>query len=275
VTASATIDLVDTHCHLNLDEFDADRGEVLARATDNGIGRILIPGIDIETSKTAIKCSIDYKPVYAAVGVHPNNGSSRMRDSLVELKQLVSQEKVVAIGEIGLDYYRDYTPKDVQRSLFSKQLEFAAEIGLPVIVHNRDASEDIIDLLMNWQKNLMSDGCRLADHPGVLHSFSGSVEMAQEMAEHHFKIGITGAVTFRNAYNLQAVVEALSLESILIETDAPYQTPHPYRGKRNEPSNVRIVAEKIAEIKAIPLEEIAKVASHEADKLFNWREIHC
>lgn len=275
MTASSTIELVDTHCHLNLEEFDADRSEVLARAANNLIRRILIPGIDIETSKTAIKCSIDYDPVYAAVGVHPNNGLSWTGDSLIELKQLVSEGKVVAIGEIGLDYYRDYTPKDLQRSIFSQQLELAAKAGLPVIVHNRDASEDMSDLLINWQSDLEAHGSRIADCPGVLHSFSGSVEMAQEMAEHHFKIGITGAVTFRNAQNLQTVVAMVPLESILIETDSPYQTPHPFRGKRNEPSNVRIVAEKIAELKAIPLEEVANVTTHEADKLFNWREIHC
>jgi TatD DNase family protein len=274
VTQSSTIDLVDTHCHLNLEEFDADRSEVLARAANNLIRRILIPGIDIETSKTAIKCSIDYDPVYVAVGVHPNNGLSWTENSLIELKQLVSKEKVVAVGEIGLDYYRDNTPKDIQRSIFSQQLEFAAKYELPIIVHNRDASDDISDLLINWQYELKVHGSKIADCPGVLHSFSGSVEMAQEMAERHFKIGITGAVTFRNAQNLQTVVAIVPLESILIETDSPYQTPDPFRGKRNEPSNVRIVAQKIADLKAIPLEDVAKVTSLEADKLFNWREIH-
>jgi TatD DNase family protein len=274
VTGSLTIDLVDTHCHLNLEEFDTDRDEVLFRAKDNSIVKILIPGIDIETSKYAIKCSTDYEPAYAGVGVHPNYGLCWTADSLVELKQLVCEEKVVAIGEIGLDYYRGNTPKDVQQSIFCQQLELAAEVELPVIVHNRDASEEITDLLKNWQSDLEVQGSRIAKRPGVLHSFSGSTVMALEMAEHHFKIGITGAITFRNALNLQAVVEALSLESILTETDSPYQTPHPYRGKRNEPSNVRIVAEKIAELKAIPVEEVAKVTTHEADMLFNWREIH-
>ncbi len=275
MSARLTIDLVDTHCHLNLEEFDPDRREVITRARENGISRILVPGIDIATSKTAIKCSVDYVQAYAAVGIHPNNGLSWTGGSLLELKQLVYEEKVVAIGEIGLDYYRDYTPKELQRTIFSQQLEFAAEVGLPVIVHNRDASEDIIDRLTIWQRNLEALGSRLANHPGMLHSFLGSVEMANVMVANHFKIGITGAVTFRNAQNLQAVVESLPLESIFIETDAPYQTPHPFRGKRNEPSNVRIVAEKIAELKAIPVEKVATVTTQEADKLFNWREIHC
>lgn len=269
-----TFDLVDTHCHLNLEEFDTDRDEVFFRAKDNSIFKLLIPGIDIGSSKSAIKCSYEHAPAYAAVGVHPNYGLSWTSDSPIELKQLISEEKVVAIGEIGLDYYRDYTPKNVQQSIFYQQLELAAEVELPVVVHNRDASEEITDLLKNWQSGLEVRGSRIANRPGVLHSFSGSIEMAQEMVQHHFKIGITGAVTFQNALDLQAVVAILPLESILTETDSPYQTPHPYRGKRNEPSNVRIVAEKIAELKTIPVEEVAKVTSHEADIMFNWREIH-
>jgi TatD DNase family protein len=274
VTVSSGIELVDTHCHLNLDEFDADRREVIARAKDSSLVRILIPGIDLETSKTAIKCSIDNEAVYAAVGIHPNYGTSWNRNSLIELKQLVSEKKVVAIGEIGLDYYRDYTPKEIQRSIFKQQLKFAAEVELPVIVHVRDAWVDTIDLLTTWQADLMAHGSRIIEYPGVMHSFAGSVDMAHELAERHFKIGITGALTFRNSQNLQKVVAALPLESLLIETDAPFQTPHPFRGKRNEPSNVRIVAEKIAEIKAILLEEVARVTTLEADKLFNWRGIH-
>jgi TatD DNase family protein len=274
VTSGSTIDLVDTHCHLNLEEFDSDRSEVIESAREYGINRILIPGIDIKTSNKAIKCSIEFEAAFAAVGVHPNNGLSWSGNSITELKQLANHEKVVAIGEIGLDYYRDYTPKKIQRTIFNLQLEFAAEIGLPVIVHNREASDEIVQMLVGWQTVLMSEGSRLANQPGVLHSFSGTLEMAHEMAAHHYKIGITGAVTFRNAQNLQAIVAALPLVSLLIETDAPYQTPHPYRGKRNEPRNVRIVAEKIAELKAIPVEEVAEVTTQEADKLFNWREIH-
>jgi TatD DNase family protein len=274
VSFIAVLGFIDTHCHLNLEEFDHDRDQVITRALEKGITRILTPGIDIDTSKTAIKCAREFDQVYAAVGVHPNNGLSWTNESILELKQLAGEQKVVAIGEIGLDYYREYTPRELQRSIFSRQLEFAEKIGYPVIVHNRDASDDITDLLINWQKDLKKNQSKLTDHPGVLHSFSGSVEMAAHMAAHHFKIGISGPVTFRKAQNVQAVVVSLPLESIFIETDAPFQTPSPYRGKRNEPSNVRIVAEKIAELKAIPLEQVAQVTTQEADKLFNWREIH-
>ena len=269
-----TLDFVDTHCHLNLEEFDQDREQVVIRASGFGISRILTPGIDIDTSKKAIQCAFDFDQVYASVGVHPNSGLSWTDETLNELMQLANKEKVVAIGEIGLDYYREYTPRALQRSIFSHQLEFAARIGLPVIVHNRDASEDITELLLDWQSVMANNRIELGNHPGVLHSFSGSLDMAAEMVAHHFKIGISGPVTFQNAQNLQAVVASLPLESIFIETDAPYLTPQPFRGKRNEPSNVRIVAEKIAQIKGIQVEQVAKATTQEADKLFNWREIH-
>jgi TatD DNase family protein len=274
VSLNSAISFVDAHCHLNFDDFDPDRDQVVRRAWESGIRWIINPGIDIETSKTALKCSYDYPQVFAAVGVHPNTSLSWTQSSLSELKRLAGEEKVVAIGEIGLDYYRDYAPRELQRSIFIKQLELAAELELPVIIHNREASEDVTDILKNWQEGLLSKRSNLADHPGELHSFSGTLELAQEMVAHNFKIGITGPVTFRNSQILQSVVRGLSLENLIIETDAPYLSPHPYRGKRNEPANVRIVAEKVAELKSISVEHVAKSTTEEAGKLFNWREIH-
>jgi TatD DNase family protein len=270
VTLNSSLRLVDTHCHLNFNEFDQDRVQVLKRARENGISRILNPGIDIETSKTALKCSVDYHDVYVAVGVHPNSGMSWTMSTLSELRQLADEQKVRAIGEIGLDYYRDYTPKGLQRSIFSMQLELAAELRLPVIVHNREASEDILDILNNWYHALVASGSELACHPGVMHSFSGTVEFAKACISLNFKLVISGPVTFRNSQE----VNSLPLENLLIETDAPYLTPDPYRGKRNEPANVRIVAEKIAELKDYPVDEVAKITTEEAYKLFNWRVIN-
>lgn len=265
---------VDTHCHLNFDAFDRDRVQVVQRARENGINRILNPGIDIETSKTALRYSIEYPEVYAAVGVHPNSGLSWTLSSLSELKQLAREQKVVAIGEIGLDYYHDHAPRDLQRSIFLQQLELAADLGFPVIIHNREAFEDILDILQHWHHSLKDSRLKLADNPGVMHSYSGTVEMAKALITLNFKIGITGPVTFRNSQLLQSVVRSVRLESLLTETDAPYLTPHPYRGKRNEPANVRIVAEKIAELITYPVNQVAKVTTEEADKLFNWRVIH-
>jgi TatD DNase family protein len=274
VTLNLPLDLVDVHCHLNFDEFDHDRVQVIERAWENGIKRILNPGIDVETSKTALKCSYDYPQLFVAVGVHPNSALSWTQNSLTEIKQLAGEEKVVAIGEIGLDYYRNYAPRELQRSTFIQQLELAADIGLPVIIHNRDASEDILDILRIWHKELVERGSTLANHPGELHSFSGTLDLAQEIIQLNFKIGISGPVTFRNSHTLQSVVSTLSLERMLLETDAPYLSPHPFRGKRNEPANVRIVANKVAELKAISIDQVAKTTTAEANKLFNWREIH-
>jgi len=273
VESEFTIEFVDTHCHLNLDVFDNDRSQVIQRARENGIIRILIPGIDIETSRSALKYAWEFHEVYTAVGLHPNQGLSWTKGTISELRKLASEKKVVAIGEIGLDYYRDRAPIAIQQRIFEEQLELAAELGLPVIIHNREASDDILKTIKKWHDELGIRGIKLADHPGVMHSFSGDESFANEMISLNFKIGITGPVTFKKSMALQSVVAALPIESMFIETDSPYLTPHPFRGMRNEPANVRIVAEKVAELKDKKLEYIAKITTAEADKLFRWRKI--
>ncbi len=269
-----SLSLVDTHCHLNLDDFDHDRLQVVERARANGVQRILIPGIDVETSRSAIKYAHQIPEAYAAIGVHPNSALGWTKEALVELKQLAGEGKVVAIGEIGLDYYRNFAPRQTQQAIFLQQLELAAALKLPVVVHNRDASDDIRVILTDWMDKLSASGSQLTVRPGVLHSFSAGVEMAHSMANQHFSIGITGPVTYRNAHELQSVVTSVPLECLLIETDAPYLPPQPYRGKRNEPANVRIVAEKIAELCNQPIELVASITSASADRLFDWRELH-
>jgi TatD DNase family protein len=274
VAAQQTPELVDTHCHLNFNDFDIDRNLVIDRARENGISRILIPGIDIETSKSALKFASEYYEVYTAVGLHPNHGLSWTSNTISELRELASNKKVVAIGEIGLDYYRDRAPKALQQSIFEEQLQLAAELGLPVIIHNREASDDILNIIQNWRKKLGNIDSELYDRPGVMHSFSGDANLANKMILYNFKIGITGPVTFHKSQALQSVVAALPLENLFIETDAPYLTPQPFRGKRNEPANVRIIAAKIAVLKELSLDNVAKITTAEADKLFRWREIH-
>ncbi len=269
-----TSELVDTHCHLNFDDFNIDRNLVVERARENGISRILIPGIDIETSKTALQYAWEFHEVYAAVGLHPNQGLSWTDNTISDLRELACMEKVVAIGEIGLDYYRDQTPRSLQLSIFEEQLQLSAELLLPVIIHNREASGDILKIVKKWHKKLTRTGNELAAFPGVLHSFSGDEYFAREMISLNFKIGISGPVTFQKSQILQSVVHSQPVTSMLLETDAPYLTPHPYRGKRNEPANVRIVAEKISKIKEESFEKVAKITTAEADKLFRWREIH-
>jgi TatD DNase family protein len=273
VASESTIEIVDTHCHLNFDVFDNDRSQVVQRARENGIIRILIPAIDIETSKSALKYAWEFPEIYASVGLHPNQGLSWTKGTISELWKLAAEKKVVAIGEIGLDYYRDRTPIGLQQYIFEEQLELAKELGLPVIIHNREASDDIFKIIKKWHDDLSITSIKLADRPGVMHSFSGDEPFANKMTSLNFKIGVSGPVTFKKNMVLQSVVASLPIESIFIETDSPYLTPHPFRGMRNEPANVRIVAEKVADLKDETLDTIAKITTTEAETLFRWREI--
>lgn len=272
--AGYSFELVDTHCHLNFDTFDTDRDLVVDRARKNGITKIIIPAIDIDTSKSAIKIAHIYPEVYVAVGIHPNQGNDWTKQSISELETLAHDQKVVAIGEIGLDYYRDHTPWEHQRFIFNEQLNLAAELGLPVIIHHRESSDDILRILQEWNKSLVKSKLELASRPGVLHSFSGNEHLAREIISINFKIGITGPVTFKKAQNLHFVVGVIPLEDLLVETDSPFLTPHPFRGKRNEPANVRIMAEKIANLKNTSIDTVASVTTASAGKIFRWRESH-
>jgi TatD DNase family protein len=247
---------------------------VIENARSSGITRILVPGVDIESSRAAIKCATEFHEVYAAIGIHPNYGSSWKKNSLKNLRELAGNEKVVAIGEIGLDYYRDYTSREVQQSIFRQQLDLAGELGLPVVVHNRESSADILNILQEWKQVLIDHGSGITDTPGVMHSFSGDVSFARQLVSLGFKIGISGPVTFPNSIELQSVVVSINTGNLFNETDAPFLSPHPYRGKRNEPANVRIVAEKIALLKGESLGDVAKITTAGADKLFRWRKFH-
>ena len=262
--------LVDTHCHLDFNLFDNDRNEVISRAKEAGLERILNPGINIASSQNVLEYAITQELLYAAVGIHPNEASSWQDDYLDVLENLASNKKVVAIGEIGLDYYRDFSPREFQMYIFQQQLDLAGEVGLPVVIHNRDASEDVINILSDWCSELIRKASPLVERPGVLHSFSSDLKMAKSAIELNFYIGFTGPVTFRKAEQLRQIVIELPLEKLLIETDAPFLTPHPYRGRRNEPAYVHYVAEKIAEVKKISLEEVASTTTQNAKKLFLW-----
>jgi TatD DNase family protein len=274
VSSENQYELIDSHCHLNLPEFEADLEQVVIRARHNGVTRIVVPGVDSETSKTAIEYSKMYPGIFAAIGIHPNSGSNWNTNSISKLRLLSKEASVVAIGEIGLDYYRDYCPRNKQREILGYQLELAAELELPVIIHFRDSAEDLVQILVNWHESLVKGDSPLVSHPGVLHSFSGNQDMAEKMTSRNFKLGIGGPVTFRNSKTLQEIVTCLPLDSMLLETDAPYLSPDPFRGKRNEPTNVRIVAEKIALLKGIPVEQVAVITSQESVKLFFWGGSH-
>jgi TatD DNase family protein len=269
--------LVDTHCHLYFDVFDDDRLDVVTRAREFCVARILNAGIDLQTSRKAIRLAEEIPEFYAAVGVHPNDSNSWTEDALEELYFLTKQSKVVAIGEIGLDYYRNNASHDFQKKVFQQQLSLAKDCGLPVVIHIRNASfddqhasEEALQLLITWQKELEISNPDLAKRPGVLHSFSSRLSCAQLAIKSNFMIGITGPITFKNAEMLRAVVSKLPLESVLIETDAPFLAPHPYRGRRNEPAYVKYVAEKIAQIREEDVEIVAQTTTINAEKLFLW-----
>lgn len=266
--------LTDTHCHLNLNIFQEDLDEILERAWERGIERILIPGIDVATSRAALELSERSPKLFAAVGVHPGDASTWTPDTLHILRDLVQHPKVVAIGEIGLDYYRDRSPRPLQREVFRQQLELAAESNLPVVLHNRESLDDLWAELESWQEQLAQDASPLASRPGVLHSYDGDLTTAQKAIAKGFFIGISGPVTFKNARDRQQVAANLPLDHLLMETDAPYLTPHPYRGRRNEPAYVALVAEKIAELHQQPVDSVIQATWNNADQLFYWGATH-
>ena len=259
----------DTHCHLDFSQFDQDRPAVLERARKAGLVRLLVPGIDMVTSRAALALAEHHPLVFAAVGVHPNSALSWQDSTQKGLQRLASHQRVVAIGEIGLDYYRDRAPKARQLEVFSAQLALARELDLPVVIHTRNASptdraciSDVISVLSGWEPGVQ--------WRGVVHSYSGDEAEARRLIELGFYIGITGPVTYKNASGLQQLVTRLPLKRILIETDSPFLTPHPFRGKRNEPAYVLKVAEKISDLRQLPLETVASQTSQNAGRLFGW-----
>jgi len=262
--------LTDTHCHLNFDSFDSDRKSVIERSLSADVQRILNPGIDIETSLAALRLAESHSLVYCAVGVHPNSASNWTNLYTDKLSVLAKNKKVVAIGEIGLDYYRDETPKDVQVRAFCDQLILAKDLGMPIVIHCREAMSDLISIVSEWIGTLKSEEHQLRKYPGVFHSFSGNMKEAHQVVSMKFKIGITGPITFRKNDEIKQIVSELDLDHLLLETDAPFLTPHPYRGKRNEPSYIPYIAEKIASIKNVSPEYVASKTTQNSIEVFKW-----
>jgi TatD DNase family protein len=262
--------LIDTHCHLDFIDFDSDRDEVLKRAWDAGVVRILVPGIDLSTSRNAVSLAQKNENVFAATGVHPNEALSWEGETIKALRELASESKVMAIGEIGLDYYRERTSQDLQRRIFLAQLDLAAELEMPVVIHNRNASEDLISIISDWKNGLEKSKSSLMQRLGVLHSFSGNLEIAMRAIELGLYLGFTGPITFKNAEDLRQIAATVPLDKVLIETDSPFLAPQPRRGSRNEPAYVRYIAEKLAEIHQLPFEDVTAKVKSNADTLFRW-----
>ncbi len=264
------IGLIDTHCHLDFDLFDSDREAVIERAENAGIIRILNPGVDVKSSLAATSLAEKFPGVFAAVGVHPNDALTWNSDTLQQISELAKHPKVVAIGEIGLDYYRDRAPRDLQHKIFREQLRLAAELQLPVVIHNRDATGDIIKILAEWRDSLVHTDSPLVHASGVLHSYSADLAAASQVISLGFFIGFTGPVTYRKADELRKIAGILPMERILTETDAPFLTPHPKRGARNEPAYVQYIAEKLADVRGMTINALTEAIRVNANTLFNW-----
>jgi TatD DNase family protein len=247
----------ESHAHYTDERFDPDRDELLRSLHESGIGAIVNVGDSVRSSRLSVSLAERYDYIYAAVGVHPHNAEAMTSDDISELRRLAAHEKAVAIGEIGLDFYYDSSPRAVQEARFIDQLALAAETGLPVIIHSRDANRLTIDIIKE-------SGVRR----GVIHCFDGDARLASEYVELGFLIGIGGIVTYKNAPKLVEVTSFLPISSILIETDSPYLSPVPVRGTRNTSKNLAFIAQKISEIKQIPLEKVAKITYENALSFF-------
>ncbi|WP_326910603.1 TatD family hydrolase [Sedimentibacter sp. MB31-C6] len=253
------IKYVDSHAHLDDDRFNDDRDELINSLKNNGIDLVLNPGADLKSSKNAVNIANKYKNIYAAIGCHPHDSKYMTYETIEIFKEYTKNEKVVGIGEIGLDYYYDNSDREVQKKWFREQIKLAKDVDLPYIVHDRDAHEDVYRIINEEHY----DGTR-----GIIHCFSSSVEMAKEFIKLGFMISLGGPVTFKKAKTPKLVAKEIPLEYLLIETDSPYLTPVPYRGKRNEPSYVKYVAEEIAIIKNLPVEVVAEQTKENFKKLF-------
>lgn len=252
----SSLQIIDSHAHYENQRFEHDRHNMLAALPSAGVELVINVGCDIQSSCESITLAETYNHVYATVGVHPHE--AKTLTDLCELKKLCAHPRVIALGEIGLDFHYDLSPRDTQRYWFAKQLELAKEMGMPVVIHSREADEEVYEIIVNSQVR-----------SGVVHSFCGNAALACKYVQLGFHIGITGVVTFDKTGQLQEVVRTIPLAHILLETDAPYMTPKPYRGKRNESQFLTYVAQEVARIKNVPVEEVCAQTSSNVKKLFS------
>lgn len=258
--------LADTHCHLILPAFADDREAVLDRARAAGVERFLVPGIDLETSRQAVELARRHGDVFAAVGIHPHHAGAYDAQAAEALRDLAMETRVVAVGEIGLDYYRDLAPRPLQREALRGQLELAAALDLPVVIHNREASGDLLEALEAWAAQLPP---ARAERPGVLHAFSGGAGEAGRARAAGFLLGVGGPITYANGRGA-ATLAGIPPDDLLLETDSPYLPPHPLRGRRNEPAHLTHIAAALSALQDLPLDILAAATSAAAARLFGW-----
>ncbi|SFK57900.1 TatD DNase family protein [Halobacillus dabanensis] len=251
--------LFDTHVHLNADQFEGDLEETIERAQEAGVKYMTVVGFDEKTIPKAMEIAEKYENIYAAVGWHPVDAIDMTEEDLEWIEELSEHPKVVAIGEMGLDYHWDKSPKDIQKEVFRKQIRLAKKVKMPIIIHNREATDDIVEILKEEKAEEVG---------GIMHCYSGPVETAKECIDMNFMISLGGPVTFKNAKLPKEVAEAIDLKHLLVETDCPFLAPHPNRGKRNEPAYVKLVAEQIAELKGLTYEDVSETTTSNALEFF-------
>ena len=252
---------VDTHAHLQWASFDNDRKDVLERAKEKRVTRIVNIGFDIAGSLKGVKLAGNHEGLYATVGIHPHNANTLNEKTVAKLRELAANPKVVAIGEIGLDYYRNLSPKEVQKKAFETQLALAQELKLPVVIHDREAHDDVLQALSRFKVKIK----------GVMHCFSGSKEMAQQCMDLGFRISFNGTITYPKAHELREIAEWMDLKNMLLETDCPWLAPQDMRGKRNEPSFLPMIAQEIANLKRVSVDDLAENTTRNAEEILKLR----
>lgn len=252
---------IDTHCHIFDSAFDLDRLDVIKKCLDENVKKLIVVGFDKETINKTLELSKEYDFIYPTVGLHPTSLDDYSDDFFIMLEELIKSDEIVGIGECGLDYYWDTSKKELQKEVFKKQIDLSLKYNKPLIIHSRDAIGDTLELLKSVGKPIN----------GVMHGYSGSLEMAREFIKLGLKIGIGGVVTFKNAKNVKEVVKELDLSNFVLETDCPYLTPTPYRGKRNAPYYIPLIANEIANIKGIDVKEVEEITTKNANELFGGR----
>lgn len=255
--------LIDTHAHLQDDDLKKDLTKVLERAAAAGLEKIICVGYDLQSSQEALNIARKYRQVYAVVGIHPHDAESLDDSALEKLHTLAKDPRVLAIGEIGLDFYRDLSPRDIQRKAFRQQIKLAQELGKPIVIHDRDAHQEVLDIIKAE---------KAGRNQGIMHCYSGELPMAMDLIKAGFYLSFAGPLTFKNARKSQEVAAKIPMDKILIETDCPYLAPEPWRGKRNEPAHVQYVAAKLAELRNKGPEEIAYLTNLNAKKVYRIKD---
>jgi TatD DNase family protein len=254
--------MIDTHCHLDFKNYKGKLEQVIAEAADAGVQTLITIGVDLESSRRAIAIAEQFNSVYATVGFHPHDARKMSDDSFIELREMANHDRVVGIGEIGLDFYRDLSPRDVQAKVFRRQLEMAIECKLPIVIHTRESLAETVAIIKEYASTLVG---------GVFHCFPGTTAEALTVIDLGFHISVGGVITFKGS-GMSKVAQEAPIEKIILETDSPYLTPAPYRGKENQPAYVKYVYEKMAELRKLPLSDVEKKIDRTANKLFRLVE---